>query len=180
MRCPSCGSANIVWTESSVVCGNCGLVIDEQKYDYSPPSFSEEVVDLTGTMRLSERTKYVTAYIRDRISNNEFNRRRFLLRVNEGGKLGVISREGVLALELIKKDPIAHKIYLIINEEGYLSGAKIKTRVAVSFYLSGYKGKKMKDILRKLNVNEKHFRRVLRKIPLGAMIRIIEKAVGES
>ncbi len=178
MKCPSCGSPNIIWTENYVVCGNCGLVIEEQRYDYSPQFFSEEIVDLSGMVKVSERAKHVTTYIRDRIANSEVNKGRYLLKV-EDNRLGIISKDGILALELLKMDPIARRIYSIINEEGYLSGTKIKTRVAASFYLSGYRGKKLKDILQKLNVNEKHFRKILRKVPLRAKIRIVEKALGE-
>jgi transcription initiation factor TFIIIB Brf1 subunit/transcription initiation factor TFIIB len=62
-------------------------------------------------------------------------------------------------------DKKVYKIYKFLEKNGMFSGRKIKIRVALSFYIAGYRCKKMKNILEKLHINEKYFRKITYKLP---------------
>ncbi|NON63178.1 hypothetical protein, partial [Acidianus sp. RZ1] len=90
-----------------------------------------------------------------------------------------ISIDSLLALELLKMDSNVNKIYTILNNSGLFSGRKIKMRVAISFYLAGYRRNKLDSILEKLNINHKYLKKVIYKLPKEIRIdiqRVISKA----
>ncbi|AWR94450.1 TFIIB-type zinc ribbon-containing protein [Acidianus brierleyi] len=170
MKCPSCGSTNIIWKskEGIVVCSDCGLVIDDKAYDYYPIYFDKEIKNTINSLQSKnmERDSYRVISKKIKITNN----------YNINRNQNVAKSNNIIALELLKMNSSALKIYNVINDNGYLSGTQIKTKVAVSFYLSGYNTRKIRSILEKLQINEKYFRKTIKKLTMKEKIRIIEMA----
>jgi transcription initiation factor TFIIIB Brf1 subunit/transcription initiation factor TFIIB len=169
MKCPSCGSANIVWKskEGMIVCSDCGLVIDDKVYDYRP-TYLNEVKSTTSSLQ----------YNNEKIDNCKIiaKKVRILNNYKPNGSQSIAKSNNILALELLKMNSNALKIYNVMNDKGYLSGKQIKTKVAVSFYLSGYNSNRMKSILEKLQINEKYFRKTIKTLTMKEKIKIIEMA----
>jgi len=170
MKCPLCGSTNIIWKsrEGIIVCSDCGLVIDDKAYDYYPVYFDKEIKKTINLLKSKNSETNNYRIIRNKIETvNNYK---------PSVKQCITKNNNVLALELLKMNSRALKIYNILNDNGYLSGTQIKTKVAVSFYLSGYNNSKIRSILEKLQINEKYFRKTVKKLTLKEKIRIIEMA----
>ncbi|MDT7900582.1 MAG: TFIIB-type zinc ribbon-containing protein [Acidianus sp.] len=158
MQCPYCNSKNLIWDSihGNIICASCGSVIDTL-YDYSQIGTSEEIIDLNkGVSERKETRNFIrlteTISNKFRIFNNKEN-------------MKFITEDGELALSLLNMDKKVYKIYEFLEKNGMFSGRKIKIRVALSFYIAGYRCKKMKNILEKLHINEKYFRKITYKLP---------------
>ncbi|BDC19281.1 TFIIB-type zinc ribbon-containing protein [Acidianus sp. HS-5] len=158
MQCPYCGSKNLIWDSARgiVVCEVCGSVIDTI-YDYSQIEVSEEIIDLN--KNLSERIE-----TKNFIKLTEITASKFRI-IDNKKNMKFITEDGELALSLLNMDKNVYKIYEYMENNGIFSGRKIKIRVALSFYIAGYRYKKMRNILEKLHINEKYFRKITYKLP---------------
>jgi len=155
MKCENCGSDNIVWDRrnGSVVCSNCGLVLDSI-YDNSL-SFSDEdtiIISPNFIDNIKEETK---KFLSNKTHKNT---------VYINGSPHIISESGLIALDLISRSVKAKKVYETIENSGILSGRKIKTKVAVAFYLAGYRDEEFKKILKILGINYNYIRKIINKI----------------
>ncbi|MCY0883793.1 MAG: hypothetical protein OWQ50_08515 [Acidianus infernus] len=158
MQCPYCGSNDLIWDNihGNIVCASCGSVIDTL-YDYSQIDTSEDIIDLN--KNLSERKE-----TRNFIKLTETVSNKFRI-INNKKNMKFITEDGELALSLLNMDKKVYKVYEYLEKNGIFCGRKIKTRVALSFYIAGYRCKKMRNILEKLHINEKYFRKITYKLP---------------
>ncbi|AWR97242.1 hypothetical protein DFR86_06505 [Acidianus sulfidivorans JP7] len=158
MQCPYCGSTNLIWDEKNgcIVCRDCATIIDSL-YDFDQYNTTEIVIDFN---KLNIRKSTINFLS---LLDNINNKNKYKIDINNKNKY--ITEDGIYALQLLKMNKTAEEIFNKLTETGYFSGKKIKTRVAISFYLSGYRGNKMRDILKKLHINERYFKKITYKIP---------------
>ncbi|ARM75882.1 TFIIB-type zinc ribbon-containing protein [Acidianus manzaensis] len=167
MQCPYCGSTNLLWDikNGTVICRDCASVIDSM-YDYERYNNNEIVIDFN-KLTINQNTKEFLSILDNIRYKNKY-------KIDLSNKNKYLTEDGIYALQLLNMDTSVRKIYDELTKYGYFSGKKIKTRVAISFYLSGYRGNKMRNILRKLHINEKYFKKITYKIPRNIKYRKIE------
>lgn len=159
MSCPYCGSNNLIWDVKSgtVVCMECASVVDVI-YDDKEFSSTDIIIDLNKITINDVTRKFL-------VDLNKIQKTKTKYKINNSNTSKYISEDGILALEFLKMDPKVEKIYNSLTEKGFFSGKKLKTRVAISFYLAGYRGKRINNILAKLRINHKYFKKLIYKLP---------------
>lgn len=161
MKCPYCGSINLIWDikNGTVVCMDCATVIDKIYYEGTLSSSEDEIILDFNKLKVSDKTKKFLSEL-DRITNNN---KKF--KIDIYGKTRYFSEDGLAALQILEVDKKVKRIYNLLTEKGFFSGKKLKTRVALSFYLAGYRGDRINTILTKLGINQKYFKKLIYKLP---------------
>ena len=164
MKCPYCGSENLVWREGQVVCSSCGSVIDRI---YDGASFFEPIKPKPATKYTVEKEE-IPIY-KDVVLDNG----------------AVIRAESLPAIKLIESNELFLIIYDVVNSHPLFRSKTIKTKLAVALYL--YDTRLFKKFKRILGMNEKRVLKVLASVKRDEREKLREKirerammAVGSS
>jgi len=175
LRCDSCGSTNLVWDNKSgtVICGDCGLVLERiyfnQKHYYESDQILvnyPQVLEVSSVKRDSER-KFNSLLKKSRNIRNIKQLRIYVEPKEEGLSVGhIISKESLEALATITSDGKMLKTYTYMEKEGWFSGLRLKTRVALTAFLVFRSNRrKLNIILKILGIDEKYLRKLLKRVP---------------
>jgi transcription initiation factor TFIIIB Brf1 subunit/transcription initiation factor TFIIB len=158
MKCDNCGSIYLIWDykNGNVVCSMCGLVV-ESIYEGQYMQSQEDIIIISNNINIKLITKkYLKILSYNKIFKNNY--------ININNKIKFYSKEAEIALDFLSRNNKVKLIYEKLNNTGVFSGKKIKTRVAISYYLAGYRGKELENVLNILKINKKYFKKYLNKI----------------
>jgi|GEM_PF-653355 transcription initiation factor TFIIIB Brf1 subunit/transcription initiation factor TFIIB len=188
MICEACGSSNLIWdSRGEVVCGDCGVVNDRI---YLTENFQTSQESDQVTLRIGDpldgrrmaRMKRYEGYLK------KFDRKRFIIVKSslfnylKGSKRvkTMLRRDSRQALELLRKDPDATKIYeKVIAHDLFFNGRTEKTKVAMAFYLkySLYRREKeLTQLLVGIGIQPSYFKQMISKLSFSRRCELLEES----
>ena len=141
MKCPYCGSENLVWKDGEVVCTSCGSVIDRiyehnMFFEVKPAKPTPKYKIIEEEIPISENAVYYNG--------------------------STVSEDSLLALKLIESNEKFLLIYDTIASLPMFQTKTIKTKLAVGLYL--YNKEMFNKYRMYLQVSEKYIKKLLNRI----------------
>ncbi|BFH73357.1 TFIIB-type zinc ribbon-containing protein [Sulfurisphaera javensis] len=168
MKCPYCGSENLVWDykNGNLVCTECGSVLDKiYSYDNYQDN-NEEIILVTKSLYpdFFQKIERITKYNKVRTVKRKGLEKIIVYN-------GSLLRESSLnALKAIENNEKLLLLYDIIDTHPMFQSKNSKYKLAVALYL--YDKREFNRLSRNLNISEKYMKKILTKIKITEKIKL--------
>lgn len=166
MKCPYCGSENLVWDyeHGNIVCSECGSVIDQI---YSDFEFIDNEPVVTSLSYYIDFKKKLDTY--NRLKQLEDKIKKSKLVIYNGSN---VKETSLNALKLIENNEKLLILYDVIDNIPMFRSKSIKYKLALALYF--YDKKNFEKYVKNLNISPKYMSKLLSKIKIKDKIRIKE------
>jgi len=173
MKCPNCGFDELIWdTKSgSVVCPNCGLVID-QIYEDSVVNVDEDII--TGSYKPGHYltlNKKETEILRNIITKNLKSKSSSKKAIYYNGN--IINSDSLNAIKFLENNELLLIIFDIVNNIPKLASKHLKYKVGISIYFTNKE--LFNKVYKNLNINIRYFNRILSELNAVEKMTLKEK-----
>ena len=167
MKCPYCGSNEIIWDYKTgdVVCLRCASVID--KVFYTDQYETADEITITPKFAYYDFFKKLERYnqYKDKIVKNEEKTRKMVI------YNGALIRESSLsAMKIIENNERLLILYDVIDSLPQFRSKNSIYKLAIGLYL--YDRKEFYKIRRNLNISEKYMKKILSKLKVKDKLKI--------
>lgn len=156
MKCPYCGSLELVWDDKSgdVVCANCGSVIDKVYYLGGLFYNDDETIPITVGLNVPTSVKKYKEQLR------LIKRKRKREMVIYNGSF--IKESNLNVMKLIENNERLLIIYDIIDSLTVFKTRNPKYKLAIGIYL--YNRSEFEKLKKSLNISERYMKKILAKL----------------
>ncbi|AAY80049.1 TFIIB-type zinc ribbon-containing protein [Sulfolobus acidocaldarius] len=181
MECPECKSREIVWDYKcgNLVCSNCGLVLDKI-YDDHNYIDNEIMIKIQSTftnvtiLTYKDKIEKIDKIIKfnSKLSKKQLPKSRKLLNYNNA----IIRSSSATIIKYLDFNEKLLLVYDIIDTIPILNNISIKYKVALAMYF--YDKKTFNKIMNNLEISNKYFNKILRRLNSKEKMIIMEKVIN--